>query len=110
MVEECPHTCLAKTAASKIGSSISFAETEISILAAEPSHAARITDAVFREHHIFLVTLVKLADTALVGMCTDRIIGNAYSHPNHTFASRAFAHHLHDPSLVGVANGERFAP
>ena len=40
-IKECPHACLTETATAEVGSGIRLAETEVSILAAEPSLLAR---------------------------------------------------------------------
>ena len=39
-------------------------------------------------------------------MSTDGIVGNTECHPYHRLATRTAAHHLHNPRLVGVADGE----
>ena len=108
-IEEAPHTRIAETTTREIGRSIDLFPREISILAREPSLRTRKSDGIGAEEHILLVVLIEFSYAALVGMSANGIIRNAHRHPNHFLATRATAHHLHDPSLVGVAEGERLA-
>ena len=39
-------------------------------------------------------------------MCADGIVRHSQCHPYHSFAACAAAHHLHDPRLLRVADGE----
>ena len=42
-------------------------------------------------------------------MSANGVVGNAHRNPHCTFTSCALSHHLHNPSLVGIADGESFA-
>ena len=53
--------------------------------------------------------LRELPNTAQVGVGGDAVVGDAQGHPYGAFASGTFAHHLHDPRLVGVADGDALA-
>ncbi len=109
MVKERPCTRIAETTAREIGLGIRHLPREVGILARKPSLAACKLDNIFGEHHVLLVLHVKLTDAALVGMGTDGLVGYTLGHPHHSLRARTFAHHLHYPSLVGVANGECLA-
>ena len=45
-------------------------------------------------------------NSALVGMATDAIIGNAHSYPYCTFTTWSFSYHLQNPNLVRIGNRE----
>ena len=45
----------------------------------------------------------------MVSVRTNGIIGNTNGYPDSTFATRSLSHHLHNPRLIGVADGESFA-
>ena len=109
MVEERPSACIAETLATEVGRRVGRREREIGIFSVEIAFLARKLDDVFGIHHILFVFQVKLVDATLVGVRTDAIVGDANRHPNGTFFLIAFANHLHNPHLVRVGNGERFA-
>ena len=106
VVEQSPSTGIAEAATREIRFGISHLPGEVSILAAEPALAAREGYHVLGKHDILLVLHIKLADATLVGMGTDSLIWDALSHPDHALTARSLAHHLHDPSLVRIADGK----
>ena len=106
VVQHRPGTCIAETTTREIRLCIRHLPGEISILALEPALAAGKRYHILGIHHVLLVLHVELADAALVGMCTDGIIRNAESYPYSTLGTGTLTHHLHDPSLVRIADGE----
>ena len=128
VAEERPHAGIAIATATEVRSSIGPLPREIGISTLIPSHQASIANDILRVVEVGLLVLgvginalridfltrEETTDTALVSMSTDGIVGNALSHPHHAIelllgheslvATRA--HHLEDPSLVGVADGE----
>ena len=108
VVEHRPCTGIAETTAREIRLGISHLPREICILALEPALAASKRNHVLGIHHVLLVLHVELADAALVGMSTDCIIRNTEGYPYSTLGTGTFTHHLHDPSLIRIADGEGF--
>ena len=106
MIEEAPHTCLAVAAAREIRFGVSLIPREIGVLSREPPHLAGIFHHILGVEHVFLVFHIESRDTALVGMGTNGIVGNADGHPHRTLAPGPHTHHLHDPSFIGIADGE----
>ena len=106
VVEEAPHTCFTIATSTEIGIGIGGIEGKILVLSGEEAHFTGKLDYVLRIKDVLLVFLVESGDTALVGVCTDGIIGNADSHPYGTCTARSLAYHFHNPGLIGVADGE----
>ena len=108
VIEEAPYTSITDATAREIGEGISHLPREVFILTVVPAHLLGILDGILRAHHIVLVLRIETSDTALVGMTANCVIGNSQSHPYHTFLRlltvRTATLHLHNPSLVGVAN------
>ena len=109
MVEEAPHACVAEAAAREVGEGVGVLPREVGVLAREPSHLASIGDDVLRVDDVLLVLHVELAYAALVGMGAYSIVGDTHSHPHNALGALASALHLHDPRLIGVADGECLA-
>ena len=109
MIEEGPNTSFTKPAALEIGESISQLPGKVLILAGEPSLLAGELHHVLGIHHVLLVLHVKLTDTALVRMGANSVIGHSQSYPHYFLAAGTLPHHLHNPSLVGVADGKCLA-
>ena len=129
-IEEAPHTGLTIATAREVGSGIRTIIGEVGILALKPAHRAGIAHDIVGAYHqigdgllgskgVFLAEQVghlhtrvaaieELRDTALVGVCGDGIVGDAYSHPYGAFlrlrAVRTAAHHLQHPGLVLVCH------
>ena len=53
--------------------------------------------------------LRELPDTAQIGMGADAVVGDAQGNPDGSFPPLPFADDLHNPRLVGVANGDALA-
>ena len=105
-VEEAPHACIAVAQTTEIGRTICCSEVKILVLAIKIAHLARELYNILRVTHILLVLHIELAYARLVGMSRNAIIGDADSHPHGTLLLTGLAHHLHDPGLVGIGNGE----
>ena len=106
VIEEAPNACIAEAATREIRESICILPRELRILTIKPSHLTGVRNYVLRVKHVLLVLHVELANTALVGMSANCIIGYAQSYPNNTFRTSTGTLHLHNPSLVGVADRE----
>ena len=106
VIEEAPNTCIAETTTREVWECVCILPREVRILTIEPSHLTSVRDYVLRVKHVFLVLHIELADTALVCMSANCIIGYAQSYPNNTFRTSTCTLHLHNPSLVGVADRE----
>ena len=74
-----------------------------------PALAAGETLHVLRIAAIRRVVAGKLADAGLVGMTGNLAVGNPHRDPGRPLAPGAGSHHLQNPRLLGVGNGERFA-
>ena len=66
-------------------------------------------DDVLGIHDVLLVLHVELVNTAVVGMCCDAVVGDAYGYPYGALAPLALANHFHDPYFVGVGDRKTFA-
>ena len=109
MTEETPNACVAESAPAEIGSCIYPLPREIGVHASKPSLRTSKADYILGIKDILLVLHIEFAYAALVGMGTNGIVGNTHSHPNHALGTRSLAHHLHNPSLVGVTDGKCLA-
>ena len=109
MVQHRPGTCIAETTTREIRLCIRHLPGEISILALEPALAAGKRYHILGIHHVLLVLHIELADATLVSMCTNCIIRNTESYPNHALRAWSLAHHLHNPSFVRITDGKGFA-
>ena len=106
MIEESPGTRITEATTREIRLGISHLPREVGILAFIPALAACKSHHILGIHHIVLILHVELTDTTLVGMSTDGIIRNTLSHPYYSLTAGSLAHHLHDPSFVGIADSE----
>ena len=109
MIQESPNTSITEATAWEIRLSICHFPREISILALIPALAASKRNDILGIHHVFLVLHIELADATLVSMCTNCIIRNTESYPNHALRAWSLAHHLHNPSFVRITDGKGFA-
>ena len=109
VVEKAPHARLAPSASGEIGESVCVFPREVLVCAFIPTFLAREADNILAVKHLGLI-LREHANTALVGMAANGIVWHANGDPYHLllFVATA-AHHFHDPSLVGIADGKRLS-
>ena len=125
MVEEGPYACLADIQSAEIKRVIGCLEREIFVRAGEESFLAGKGDDILAPHPIAFADTVEFlletfflfgqlvlggegqrGDACLVGMGSDSIVRNPYSHPVSAFLTFAFTDEVHDPDLIGVAERE----
>ena len=74
-----------------------------------PALALGETLHVFRKEAIRRVVARELADAGGVGMTGNLAVGDPHRDPDRPLAPGAGSHHLQDPCLLRVGDGERFA-
>ena len=124
VAEEAPHAGIGVAHILEVDGAVGIAEREIDVLAIEEAFLAGEGNHIkgIDTFHFGLVNfrellaidaptffLRELPDSAQVGMGADAVVGDAQGHPNGTFAAWALADDFHNPSLVGVTNGDGFA-
>ena len=93
--EEAPHTSFAGSEATEVVGVISLLEVEVLVaLARVPAVLTSELDDILLIHTVLLVTEGDLVDTSLIGVCADRIVGDADSYPYGTLLVGALADHL----------------
>ena len=108
-VEEAPYAGIAEALAAEVGRAVGIAEGEFAVLAVEVSLFACELHHVLGIHHVFLVLHVEGVDAALVGVCGNAVVGNAYGNPYRPLLFVAFANHFENPDFVGVGHAEAFS-
>ncbi len=127
MAEETPHTGIGIAHILEVDRTIGITEREVGIVATEKSkfackrnHIVSINAFHFGTVYILQVLaanalvrlflfLRELPDTAEISVSADAVVGDSQSHPHGTFAAFALAYYLHNPRLVGVADGDCLA-
>ena len=109
LAEEGPHASLAGTQAIKFVGAIGIDEAEILVGALEIALLAGEGDDVRRVHAVLLVAERDVVDTRLIGVGRDAVVRDADSYPYGALTAGSLADHFHDPCLVLVGDGERFA-
>ena len=119
MVKERPYACLADIESAEVKGVVGGLEREVLVGAGEVTFLAREINKVLIPHPVSVDVAVEfliefgfladreLGDTGLVSMCSNRIIRNTHCYPVSTFSTGTFTDQIHDPYLVGVAEGER---
>ena len=102
LVEETPYAGFAEAQCGKVCRSVGVGKGEIFVFSFEVALGTGKADDVLGVHYVLAVAQVKAVDAALVGMCRDAVVGDAYGYPNGTLAARSLAYHFHNPHLVRV--------
>ena len=109
LAEEGPHASFAAAQVAELVGAIGIDEAEILVGALEIALLAGEGDDVRRVHAVLLVVKGNVVDTRLIGVGRDAVVRDADGHPYGALTTGPFADHFHDPYLILVGDGERFA-
>ena len=109
LVEIAPYTGITETHPAEVQRIVGIGKAEVLVGPVKITFLAGKRNHVGRIHAVVLVVQVELADTALVGMGGNAVIGHPDSDPHRTLRTGTFADHFQNPGLVGVGYRERFA-
>ena len=126
VTEETPHACIGITHILEVDGTVGVAEREVLVFSIEIAPFLGEADDIggIDTFNLGVVDLLEvlaadavsgtllqgeLTDAAQVGVGADAVVGDAQGNPDGSLATGSLADDFHDPSFVGVADGEGLA-